>query len=127
MSQQEIQQSFFSFLDQNAGHPTRLNALKSFLDAQPEVQPVADLLPADEIHDRLEVIEVIRKKIAELRPDRPPLNHIQFCYLFGMPLAALQRFAYLGDLYVSDAIHSLGKLTAHCKYNNTLLLLLILT
>ncbi|KAF5590905.1 uncharacterized protein FSUBG_10634 [Fusarium subglutinans] len=112
MSQQELTGAFFNFLSQNSGHPTRLSALKSFLVARPEVKPVADLLPVDEMNARLDLIEVVQTNIAVLRPDRP-LNHIQFCYLVGMPLGDLQAFAHLNALHVFDAVRGLGKLTAH--------------
>ncbi|KAF5247268.1 hypothetical protein FANTH_6525 [Fusarium anthophilum] len=112
MVQQELSSAFSAITAENGGHPSHL-PLKS-LDARPQVKPVSDLLPVHEMNARLDLIEVVQTNIAVLRPDRP-LNHIQFCYLVGMPLGDLQALAHLPSLLVVDAVHELGKLTAYCN------------
>ncbi|KAF5631687.1 hypothetical protein F52700_6607 [Fusarium sp. NRRL 52700] len=111
----ELTSTFSGFTAENSGHLSRLRALKSFLDARPQVKPVTDLLPAniDEMNARLDLIEAVRNKIITFEPDRPPLNHLQFSYLMGMPLVDLQRSAYSGTGHVVEAVHGLGKFTAY--------------
>lgn len=80
---------------------------------------MTDLLPVDEMSDRLDLIEVIRNNLIILTPGRP-LDHIQFSYLIGMSLKDLRMFLNItGPATVLQTINGLGKLTAHCKYNNT--------
>ncbi|KAF5681708.1 sulfate adenylyltransferase subunit 2 [Fusarium circinatum] len=79
-----------------------------------QVKPVTNLLPIniEETIVRLDLIEIVRNKMAYLKPDRP-LNHIQFCYLVGMPLGDLRAFAYSGPGHVVKTIRGLEKLTAY--------------
>ncbi|KAF5547766.1 hypothetical protein FMEXI_5092 [Fusarium mexicanum] len=114
MLQQELTSAFSAFTAANSGHPSRLKALKSFLEARPQVKPVTDLLPVniDETNVRLDLIEIVRNKMVLLKPDRP-LNHIQFCYLIGMSLGDLRAFAYSGPGHVVKTIRGLEKLTAY--------------
>ncbi|KAF5614048.1 uncharacterized protein FTJAE_13804 [Fusarium tjaetaba] len=83
-----------------------------------QVKAVTDLsplheIPVHEMNARLDRIEVIEKKIAAMEPPWPTLNHIQFCYLMGMPLEDLRTVSNLGGFYVFNAIHGLGELTTH--------------
>ena len=109
----QLHQDLDSFLYAASTQPTDIRMLSNYLQDQPQYDKMQDLVPAEEIEERL---QLAREISARLRDGGPPqLTALELSVIMAVPLGTLRG---IKKLVTQQQLEGVGQLVKKCTLVN---------